>query len=315
MKAFPLTLAARTGIPAFAPLLPQLAPGIFLLLWSGGFVAGKVGVQYAEPFTLLTIRYVLVVAILTAVFLMLRPALPSKAKDWFHLVMVGLMIQAGYFCFCYAALSAGASAGTVALISSLQPILVALLAPLATGEGRVTLIRWSGFVLGLSGAALVISAKSAIEITSVSGIGFAAGCLVAITSGTLYEKRFGVRQHPITANLIQYTVGLAVTLPLAYGLETGKIEWSQDLIIVMAYLVLANSLFAVSLYLAMLRRGEASKVSTLFFLVPPVSAMLAWVFLREEMPLMGWAGMVLAAIGVALAVSKSSLIKNKETRS
>jgi drug/metabolite transporter (DMT)-like permease len=300
--------AARADVPSVglaAPLLPKLAPGIFLLLWSGGFVIGKIGVKYSEPFTLLTARYALVLAILLPVFAILRPPLPARRMDWFHLSAVGLFFQAGYFCFCYAAFSAGASAGVVAIISSLNPIFVALLAPSITGEGRVTGLRWAGLALGLIGATLVIVAKSSVELTSVAGVALAFGCVISMTTGTLWEKRFGVSHHPVTANLIQYSVGLAVTAPLAYAFEGGRIEWSSELIYALAYLVLANSLLAVTLLIAMLRRGDASRVSALFFLVPPTAAVLAWAVLGEDMPLAGWIGMALAAFGVALALQKS----------
>lgn len=305
MISAPATRAELPRIGLASPLLPKLAPGIFLLLWSGGFVIGKIGVKYAEPFTLLTARYAIVLAILVPVFAILRPPLPAKRIDWLNLGVVGLLFQAGYFCFCYAALSAGASAGTVALISSLNPIFVALLAPSITGEGRVTVLRWAGLALGLTGAAIVILAKSSIELTSVAGVALAFGCVMSMTAGTLWEKRFGVSHHPVTANLIQYTIGLAVTAPLALTFETGRIEWSNELILALTYLVLANSLLAVTLLIAMLRRGEASRVSALFFLVPPTAAILAWIVLGEDMPLAGWIGMGLAALGVALALQKS----------
>lgn len=299
--------ASSARVERAEPIWPRLAPGIFLLLWSGGFVAGKIGVQYAEPFTLLTVRYLIVLAILAPIFLVMRPALPKRPAEWVHLIAVGLMIQGGFFCFCYAALTAGASAGTVALISSLQPIVVALLAPVVAGEGRVTVLRWLGLVLGLSGAALVITAKSAVEVTSLAGLLFSVGCLASMTGGTLWEKRFGMFHHPVTANTIQCSAGLAVTAPLALALEDLRVDWTGELTAVLAYLVLANSLISITLLLAMLRRGQASRVSALFFLVPPVAALLAWVMLNEAMPPLAWAGMMIAAAGVALALQKESI--------
>jgi len=306
MNAAASAPAMQHGVAAAEPVWLRLAPAIFLLLWSGGFIVGKIGVRYAEPFTLLTLRYALVLAILLPVFAILRPPLPRRRMDWVHLLAVGILIQGGYFCFCYAALRAGASAGTVALVSSMQPIFVALLAPSLTGEGRVTLPRWAGLALGLLGAALVIAAKSAVEFTSVASIALAIGSLACMTAGTLWEKRFGVSNHPVAANLIQYSAGLLVTAPLALSFETMSVDWTGELKIALAYLVVANSLFAVSLLLAMLRRGEASRVSALFFLVPPTSAILAWCLLREDMPLLGWAGMALAAAGVAISIRKTS---------
>jgi drug/metabolite transporter (DMT)-like permease len=303
------SLEARAGQASVAlpphpaePLWLRAAPATFLLLWSGGFVAGKIGIRHADPFTLLSVRYLLVMAVLLPTFLAMRPPLPKRASEWGHLIAVGLFIQAGYFCFCYAAFAAGTSAGTVALISSLQPVAVALLAPSFAGEGRVTLIRWLGLALGLGGAALVIASRSAIDAPSPLGLFLSAGCLASMTGGTLWQKRFPAEHHPVTANLIQYAVGLAATAPLALALEDLRFDWSGELAGVLAYLVLANSLLAVSLFLAMVRRGEASRVSALFFLVPPVSALLALLILGEAMPRLGWLGMGVAAAGVALAL-------------
>jgi drug/metabolite transporter (DMT)-like permease len=315
----PVIASPAAHAPSAAPLWLRLAPALFLVLWSGGFVVGKIGVQYAEPFTLLTVRYLLVFAVLVPVFLAMRPPLPKRLSEWGHLCAVGLMLQAGYFCFCYAAFAAGASAGTVALIVSLQPIAVALLAPVLVGEGRITATRWLGLALGLLGAALVIFAKSGVELTSLLGVMLAVGAFVSLAGGTLWEKRFGVAHHPVTANTIQYAVGLAVTLPLTLALEDMHIEWTGELIAALAYLVLANSLLAVTLLLAMVRRGEASRVSALFFLVPAVSALMAFVLLDETLPPLGWVGMVVAALGVALAsqkqpqgVSEPNLVRQKE---
>ncbi len=301
----PAAAAPSPGAVANEPIWPFLAPPIFLLLWAGGFVVGKIGVAHAEPFTLLTIRYALVLLILLPVFVVMRTPLPATAMAWFHLIVVGLFIQAGYFCFVYAALSAGASAGSVALIASMQPILVALLAPALTGEGRVTGLRWLGLALGLSGAAIVIVAQQSVAVASAVGIVLAACSVLSMTAGTLWEKRFGVSYHPVSSNLIQYAAAACVTAMLASGLESWRVDWSAELLWALAYLVLANSLLALTLLLAMLRRGEASRVSTMLFLVPPVSAALGWLLLGEELPWFGWAGMFVAAAGVAISLHKS----------
>jgi drug/metabolite transporter (DMT)-like permease len=301
----PLATAPSPGAVANEPIWPFLAPPVFLLLWAGGFVVGKIGVAYAEPFTLLSIRYALVLVILLPLFAVMRTPMPATPAGWFHLVVVGLFIQAGYFCFVYAALSAGASAGTVALITSMQPILVALLAPALAGEGRVEALRWLGLLLGLAGAAIVILAQHSVAVASLVGVALAAASLLSMTAGTLWEKRFGVSHHPVSANLIQYAAALCVTSLLASGLESWRVDWSAELIWALAYLVLANSLLALTLLLAMLRRGEASRVSALLFLVPPVSAGLGWLMLDEQLPWFGWAGMFIAAAGVAISLRKS----------
>ena len=294
----PAAVAAREeGEPA--PLWLKLAPAIFLLLWSGGFPVGKVGIGYAGPMTFLSIRYALVLLVLAPLLAALRPPLP-RGDQLRHLLVVGALVQGLYFGLGYAALALGVSAGTAALIASLQPILTALLAPLLTGD-RIEGRAWLGLALGFAGAAVVILAKSGVGEATALGIAAAGGALLAITAGTFYEKRYGVRQHPVPANLIQHGVALAAFLPIAWLTEGFAVRPSLPLAASLAYLVLGNSLVAVGLLLAMVRRGAVARVTALFFLVPPMSAVLAWVLLGEAVPPVAWLGFALAALGVALA--------------
>lgn len=277
----------------------RLAPVLFLLLWSGGFSFAKLGLAHAEPMTFLALRYALVLAVLAPIYVLLRPDWPRRRADWGHLALVGLLIQAVYFGASYMAFTLGMSAGGTALIVSLQPILVALLAPWLAHE-RVGGMRWLGMALGLTGAALVILARWAVEVTALWGVVAALVALLSMTAATLYQKRFGVALHPVNASLIQYTVGLAAILPVALWLEDTTVHWDLELLIALAYLVVGNSLISITLLLLMLRHGEASRVSALFFLIPPVAALIAWGILGEVLPPPAWAGMVVAALGVAI---------------
>ncbi|MGH6931444.1 MAG: DMT family transporter [Dongiaceae bacterium] len=283
-----------------APLWIRLAPGIFLLLWSAGYSFGKMALKYAEPMTLLALRYGLVLVLLVPFLAVLRPPRPRHAIDWLHLIVVGLLIQAGYFGLFYAALGLGMSAGAGALILSLQPIMVALLAPFLAGE-RVDGKHWIALALGLAGAAIVIAARSTIEITSAVALLSCAGALFCITVGSLYEKRFGMSHHPVMANFIQYAAAFLAILPAAWLMEDMRIAWTGEFVLSLAYLVIANSLIAVTLMLAMIRRGAVSRVSMLLFLVPPVAAVFAWLMIAEPMPALAWLGMALAAVGIAMA--------------
>lgn len=288
-----------------APPWLKIAPALFLLLWSSGFVFLKLGLAYADPLTFLALRYACVVAILAVPFVAMRPPLPASRAGWLHLAMVGLLIQAGYFAFTYLSLKAGSTPAEVALITSQQPILIGLLAPAIAGE-RVDAVRWAGLALGVAGAGIVILARSTVHPGAPIGILFAVLALLSMTAGTLYEKRFGEAAHPVTANLVQYAVGLAVSAPLAVLLEPMHIVWSGGLFASLTYLVLANSIVAISLYLAMIRYGEASRVSALFFLVPPSTAVIAFFLLGEPIPPLAWAGMALAAIGILLVMRSGS---------
>ena len=280
--------------------LRWLGPATFLLLWSAGFAFVALGLPDSEPITFLALRYAIVVAVLVPILLVLRPPLPQRRRDWLDLVVVGLLLQAAYFTLLYLALDLESSAGTVALIVSLQPILVAVLAPRVAAE-RVTRTRWAGLALGLAGAAAVIGSRSSVGGNSTGGLLCAAAAMVALTAGTLYERMHGSEHHPVTANAVQFTVALAVTLPPALVVEGFRVEWTGDLAISLTYLVFANSLVSITLLLMMMRRDEASRVSALFFLVPPLAALIAWALLGESLPAVAWFGMAVAAAGVAIA--------------
>jgi drug/metabolite transporter (DMT)-like permease len=279
----------------------RVAPFLFLILWSGGFVFVKIGLAYADPLTFLALRYVCAVAILSVLFLLIRPPIPAGSKSWLHLIVIGILLQAGYFPFTYLGLKYGMSAGAVALITAQQPVLVGLLAPAIAGE-KVDAIRWLGLVLGVAGAGLVIVARSSIGAASPSGLLFAIAALLSITSGILWQKRFPTLSHPVLANLVQYAVGFAITAPLAFFLEPMRVDWAPSLFGSLAYLVLGNSIVAISLLLAMVKYGEASKVSALFFLVPPTTAFIAFVLLQETIPTLALPGFALSAYGIYLVM-------------
>ncbi len=285
------------------PLWLALAPAMFLCLWSMGYVVAKIGLQYAEPMTLLVLRYAAVVVIMAVLFLVLRPPLPKTRADWGHVAFVGLLIQAGYFGMCYFAFRAGVAAGTVALIMSLQPIIVAIIAPRWSGEA-ISARMWIGLTLGLIGAGIVIVARSSTATPSVIGFLFSVLGLAGITIGSLWEKRFGLSHHPVTANLVGFTAGLLGVLPAMLLTETMEVNWTWEFSAAFAYLVIGNSVIAVGLLLAMIRAGDVGKVSALFYLVPPMAAVLAWFLLGEIMPPLAWAGMAVAAVGVYLATRK-----------
>ncbi len=280
------------------PLWLRFAPLIFLIFWSSGYPVSKLGMGYAAPFSFLALRYAMVLLILAPIALVLRPPLPRRRIDFLHLAVVGFGIQTVYFGGCYEAFANGTSAAAVALIVSLQPILVAVLAPLLVGE-RVRTGEWAGLGLGFAGALLVITAYQHAANAPLIGVVSSVAALFGMSGATLYEKRYGVTQHAITANLVQYSVGLITTLPLALAFGFHAVP-SLVFMGVVLYLVIANSIISISLYLAMVRHGLATQVSALLYLVPPITALMSWVLLREPLPVLAWAGMALAGLGVAL---------------
>lgn len=289
------------------PIWLALAPFVFLFLWSAGYAVAKVALVYSEPMTLLALRFGAVVVIMSMLFAIIRPPLPKSPADWGHLAIVGFLIQCIYFGMSYVAFHAGIAAGTVALLMSFQPILVALLAPTWSGE-TIGWQRWVGLFLGLVGTAIVIVTRSSVEPPTIWGLFCALLALGGITAGTFWEKRFGVDHHPITANLIGFSVGLIGIVPAMLWLEDMQVTWTFEFSLALAYLVVGNSVIAVGLLLAMIRAGDVSRVSALLFLVPPLAALLAWLMLGELMPLWAWPGMMIAAFGVYLATRQEGQI-------
>jgi drug/metabolite transporter (DMT)-like permease len=277
-------------------------PAVFLVLWSSGFTFVALGLPDAEPVTFLALRYLVVVVLLLAAAALVRPPLPLGRAAWVHLAVVGLLLQAGYFGLLYLALEHVAPA-VAALVVCLQPVLVALLAQRTVGE-HVPLARWGGLGLGLVGAAAVIVVRADDGGADLAGIALAVASLLAITAATLYESRFGAEGHPVTSNLVQCSVALVATGVVALLAEDLRIDWTGDLVISLTYLVLGNSLVSITLLLMMVRRGTASQVSALFFLVPPLAAVIAWAILGESLPVAAWGGMAVAAVGVAIATRR-----------
>ena len=282
----------------------RAAPFVFVLLWSSGFAMVKWGLADAEPLTFLCLRYGIVVLVLAPFALVLRPPRP-RGRTWLDLAAVGAMMQGAYFGGDYLALELGAPAGTVALISALQPILIGLLAPWLARE-HTSLRQWLGLAMGLAGAATVILARSGAQAAPPVAILCAVIALLGMTGATLYERRFGGGQHLVVANMVQCCVGLVLLLPVAFLFETMRVHLDAQFALSLGYLVVANSLVSISLLLAMLRTGSAAAVSAWFFLIPPVAGVVAWVVLGEAMPPLGWGGMAMAAAGVAVATRRTA---------
>jgi drug/metabolite transporter (DMT)-like permease len=291
------TKAPIANVPDRPPAWLPLAPWLFVLLWSGGYVPVKVGLAYVEPIFFLVLRYGAVLALLIPAYLVVRPPLPRTPRAWLHLAVVGALIQGIYFALANLAIGLGASAAGLGIVLALQPILV-------TATEVVTGRIWIGLALGLAGAVIVIAAKADANDVTVVGIATACAALLFITAGTVWEKRFGTAQHPIVSNIVQCGVACVMALVVAWPLETLQVSWSWPFIASLAYLVIANSIIAMTLLLAMVRYGQATRASALMFLVPPASAGFAWLLLGEAYPVLALTGMILAGLGVWLVRAK-----------
>lgn len=278
-----------------------LAPGVFVFLWSTGFIAAKAGLPYAEPLTFLLTRFAIVAAAMLVASLVVRAAWP-RGIIIVHVAVVGLLMHSSYLGGVFSALQLGMPAGFAALIVGLQPILTAIVVGPLLGE-RVTWRQWMGFVLGFGGAALVLAERYGFSGAGASGlaaVGAATWGLLGITAGTLYQKRYCAHVNLWTGAVIQYTAAAASMVLPAYAFETMHVTWSGAFIVSMLWLTLALSGGSVTLLYLLIRRGAVSKLASVFFLVPPTTALIAWAMLGETLGPRALAGMAIAAVGVAL---------------
>jgi drug/metabolite transporter (DMT)-like permease len=296
-------LSPATTEKAPRPAWLTAAPFLFVSLWSGGFTAIKLCLPHAEPMTLQVMRYLTVVTVLLPLWAVLRPPRLERAT-LMHLIRMGLLVQFAYFAAMNLAMANGMGPGTIALLIGLQPVLVALLAPAVVGDPPVGLRGWIGLMLGMAGAAMVISSGSGFAASGWIGLGFALLALSVMTAGALLERKSGRPTHLVTANLVMCSVALAASIPVAWVTETMVVDWAPELFIGLGYMVFVNSLISLSILFAMLRHGEAARASSVFFLVPPLAAFIAWMVLGDEMAWLAIAGTAVAVIGVALVVAK-----------
>ncbi|TXF10672.1 DMT family transporter [Pelomicrobium methylotrophicum] len=286
---------------ALVRIVARAAPGVFVVLWSTGFIGAKLGLSYAEPLTFLILRFLLAVGLLVPLALGLGSRWPRNALQVGHVAVAGVLLHAGYLGGVFAAIHQGLPAGVVSLIVGLQPLVTAVAAPRFLGE-RVSGRQWLGFALGLAGVVLVVSEELRWQDADLAGLALAALALFSITAGTLYQKRHGASADLAAGSIIQFTASALVLAPLAYLLESRRVVWSGEFLFALGWLVLVLSLGAISLLYMMLRRGEAARISSLFYLTPPVTAVIAFVAFDETLGAIAVAGMGLAAAGVWLVM-------------
>ncbi|TVS00100.1 MAG: DMT family transporter [Rhodospirillales bacterium] len=275
------------------------APLLFVLLWSTGFLGAKFGLPYAEPATFLLLRFMLVTLLLVVVAVIVRAPWPRTWREVRHAAVVGVLIHGIYLGGIFAAIAQGVPAGLAALIAGLQPLLTAILAGPLLGEA-VTARQWGGLTIGLLGVALVVWQQLGFAVADVAGIAFCLAAVLGITFGTLYQKRHGAAMDLRTGAATQFTAaGLFMLVP-ALLFETMTVRWSGEFLFALLWLVLVLSIGAISLLYVLIRHGAAAKVASLFYLVPPVTALFAFFLFGETLGALALLGMALAVAGVAL---------------
>jgi drug/metabolite transporter (DMT)-like permease len=289
--------AAASGPTA---LLQQVGvPALFVVLWSTGFIGAKLGLPYAGPLIFLTVRFWLAAALLTLLAIGMRAPWPRR-KEVGHYAVAGLLVHAVYLGGVFVGISLGVEAGVSAMIVSVQPLLVAALAGLVLSE-RVAPRRWVGLGLGLLGVVLILARKLGHGLGDALGALACVAALLGMTAGTLYQKRHCAGMDLRTGNVVQFAASGLATALLALLFEDNRIVWSGEFVFALLWLVLVLSLGAISLLYVLIRRGAASRVSGLFFLVPPCTALIAWPLFGETLGPVALLGMALTAAGVAMA--------------
>jgi len=295
-----MTPRSSPQIPSQAQTLWLAAmPGLFVVLWSTGFIGSKLGLPYAEPMTFLLIRFVIVAVLLGVVSLVLGAAWPTSWRQVMHLGVAGLLLHGLYLGGVFAAIFHGVAAGVSSLIVGIQPLLVAAVAGRFLGE-TVSRLQWVGLVLGVAGVLLVVDDKLAVGEGSALGYGLCVLALFGITIGTVYQKKYCGAVDMRTGNTIQFAISALGILPFALVFETMQVDWHPRFVFALAWLCLVLSVGAITLLYLLIRRGAAAKVASLFYMVPPCTALIAWPLFGETLGPVALAGMAATVLGVAL---------------
>lgn len=282
------------------PVVLRAMPWVFVLIWSTGFIVARYGMAHAPPLKFLSLRYALSMLCFAVWIALTRPSWPRDGRQALHLCVVGVLMQAGYLGGVWSAVKAGMGAGTAALLVGLQPVLTALW--ISRSGAGVPARQWGGVALGLVGVILVLRPKLGVGELGPASFSMAMLALLSITAGTLYQKRFAGACDVRTANLLQMSAALAVTLPLALLLETQPVDFAPALVGAMAWSVLGLTLGGSSLLFLLIQRGAATQVASLMYLVPPCTALLAWLLFGEVFTAGMALGLALTAAGVALVI-------------
>jgi len=274
------------------------APGVFVVLWSSGFIGAKFGLPYAEPFTFLAARLIAVVLLLAILIALTRPYWPGRAGI-LHSASTGVLMHGLYLSGVFVAIREGMPTGIIALIVGLQPVLSSTIANRWLGE-RVAPRQWLGLALGLVGVGLIVQGKTVGGETSLLGWAASIWGLIGITLGTIYQRRFGAGIDWRPGFLVQYFAAGVFCLAGAFLFETRIIQWSVEFLFALGWLVFVLSFSAVWLLYFLIRRAAAARVASLFYLTPPLTALMGWALFNERLDALAMLGMVICVAGVFL---------------
>jgi drug/metabolite transporter (DMT)-like permease len=296
---------AATAVADTAPdsagvaLLARVAPGIFVMLWATGFLIAKLGVPYAQPLTILSLRFVLAALMMLAVAIIARAPWPRSWRRLGHIAATGILLHAIYLGGCYVAIYAGMPAGMTALIVGFQPLLTAAVAGPLLAE-RMGGLQWVGIGLGFVGLMMVLWERLVIDLSHPLALTMAILSLLGITAATIYQKRFCPSFDLRSGAAIQYIAASLVIVPGAWWLGFGDVDWAPTFVFALAWLVIVLSGVSIALLTWMISRGAASKVASLFYLTPPLAAIGSYFWFGEVLSPLAIGGMAVIVAGLYL---------------
>jgi drug/metabolite transporter (DMT)-like permease len=281
----------------------NLIPALFVILWSTGFIGARYAMPWAEPFSFLAVRFLLAFLILAPIAVLIGSVRMSR-RDIGMSVLAGMLMHGVYLGGVFWAVRAGLGAGLAALIVGLQPLITAVLAGAFLGEAILPR-HWAGLAAGFVGVVIVILPKlgAGFEAVTWPMLAAAVAAVAGMSAGTILQKKYGLGGNLVMGTAWQYVGGTLLTAAGSLAFETRAFTLTGELVFAMAWLVLVLSIGAIFLLMVMIRDGEMAKVASLFYLVPAVTAVMAWALFGESLTLVQIGGMALATLGVGLATS------------
>jgi drug/metabolite transporter (DMT)-like permease len=293
--------ATHSGSRGFNALLAWY----FVTVWGSGFIATKIGLQYAPPFTFLTLRFLFGLACLVPILVWVRPRFPASRAELGHVIVAGLLMHAVHLGGSHYTQYLGMSAGITALILSAQPLITALVAARWMGE-RLTPRQWAGVAVGLAGVVLVVWHKVDVREATLGSLAAVTIALAGVTAGTLYQRAFCPLADLRSATFIQFIVTTAALAPLAWWIEGFAVTWAWPMLGSIAFLVIGASILAVSALHTLMRRGQATRVTSLIYLTPIFAVVLELAMFGVMPSALSLAGIAVTCCGVALVAWRTA---------
>ncbi len=275
-------------------------------MWGSGYLATKIGIEYAAPFTFLSLRYLFGLACLVPLLLWLRPPWPASRREFAHIVVAGLLMHGIQLSGSHYAQYLGLSAGIVALLLATQPLLTAMVARRWMHE-RLAPRQWTGVAIGLAGVLLIVWHKIDVREMTLGALIAVTVSLAGVTAGTLYQRVYCPTVNLYSAAWIQFAASLVVLAPLAFAFEGAKVDWSWPLAGSIAFLVILASIFAVNALHTLMRHGQATKVTSILYLTPIFAVVLEYLMFDVAPSALTLAGIAVTCLGVALVTWRSSI--------